>query len=783
MCFRILLPSAQGLNTVTDRSIYNLARALSGPLPADDEPLAAGPGRADAAILLVEDDADLLDSLAALVAGHGYRPDTALGGRQALEMLAGRRYDVMLLDLVMPDVSGQEVLERAATGNLCGKVIVVSGDPSFAGVKHALRCGAFDFVKKPYEGVELIATLESALQRCRQEAEAAAAERRIENSESLHRFMVDNSPDLVYLLDRNGCFTFLNDRVETLLGYRREELLGRHYSEIVEPEHLESARRTFDERRTGQRATHNVELKLKNRLRQGGPRRFQEQGVWVELTAMGVYEDPRERTREGFVGSYGTARDISERKESEEAINFQAYHDLLTRLPNRALLRDRLTLAIAQAERSKRKLAVMFLDLDHFKEVNDNLGHSMGDRLLKAVASRLQGCLRSGDTLSRFGGDEFMLLLPEIRSRDDVVVIADKILDRLSAPFSIDGHQLFVGASIGIAMYPEAGNREEALIQSADIAMYDVKGSQRMGYQFFSEELHRQFSTRINMERELQGALDRQDLTVHYQPQIDLGSGLICGVEALVRWRHPVEGMVDPAQFIALAEETSLAGRIDEFVQAHAFRDTARWRAQGCPGLRVSVNVSPVQAAQDGFPETFITAIESAGLDLDAVIVEITENTLLRDIEGVIPKLRELRRRGIDITLDDFGTGYSSLSYLHQFPVTALKLDRSMVAGIRGDQAGTPVVDAIAAVAGGLNLRFSADGVENRTQLGYLRARGCREAQGFVFSEALPAATVTALLGTRPYRKLILDTVVQESGPRSSAGVSSETAQPASADD
>ncbi len=595
--------------------------------------------------------------------------------------------------------------------------------------------------------------------------------------------MVRNSPDLVYLLDRNGCFTFLNDRVETLLGYRREELLGRHYSEIVEPEHLESARRTFDERRTGQRATHNVELKLKNRLRQGSARRFQEQGVWVELTAMGVYEDPRERTREGFVGSYGTARDISERKESEEAINFQAYHDLLTRLPNRALLRDRLSLAIAQAERSKRKLAVMFLDLDHFKEVNDNLGHAMGDRLLKAVASRLQGCLRSGDTLSRFGGDEFMLLLPEVRTRDDVVVIADKILDRLSAPFSIDGHQLYVGASIGIAMYPEAGNREEALIQSADIAMYDVKGSQRMGYQFFSEELHRQFSTRINMERELQGALDRHDLTVHYQPQIDLGSGLICGVEALVRWRHPVQGMVDPAQFIALAEETSLAGRIDEFVQAQAFRDAARWHDQGCHGLCVSVNVSPVQAAQDDFADAFTAAIEAAGLDPEAVVVEITENTLLRDIEGVIPKLRELRRRGVGITLDSFGTGYSSLSYLHQFPVTALKLDRSMVGGIRGNQADTPIVDAIAAVARGLNLRLSADGVENRTQLAYLRARGCREAQGFVFSEAVPAATVTALLGTRPYRKLILDAVIHDSGSRDGAGDAAQAPQPAAADD
>lgn len=751
---------------MTDRSIHNLARSLIGAAPAGDAVAGVGPGRADAAILLVEDSVELLESLARLVGEHGYRPDRALGGREALSMLSRRRYDVVLLDLVMPDMAGQEVLEQAAAQGQGARFIVLSGDASYAGVKHAMRCGAFDFVKKPFDPSELMASLEAALERCRRDAELAAADLRLESSESLHRFMVDNSPDLVYLLDRHGCFTFLNGRVETLLGFRREELLGRHYSEIVEPEHLEPARRAFDERRTGARAAHNVEVKLRSRLRREGPRRFHEQGVWVELTAMGVYENPRERTRESFVGSYGTARDISERKEAEEQINFQAYHDLLTRLPNRALLRDRLSLAIAQAERNKRKLAVMFLDLDRFKAVNDSLGHTMGDRLLKAVANRLQGCLRSGDTLARFGGDEFMLLLPEVRTRDDVVVIAEKILDRLSSPFGIDGHELFVGASIGIAMYPEAGDREETLVQSADIAMYNVKGSERNGYQFFSEALHREFSTRLSMERELRKALAREDLSVVYQPQIDLGSGHVCGVEALVRWCHPVHGAVDPAQFIALAEETSLAAHVDAFVQQQAFRDVAGWRAQGFDALRVSVNVSPVQAAEDDFVTRFVAAVESAGLDPAAVTVEITENTLLRDIERNVRKLRELRSCGVRITLDDFGTGYSSLSYLHQFPVNALKVDRSFVAAIRSDHGGTPVVDAIGAVARGLGLRLIADGVENRTQLGYLRARGCREAQGFVFSEALPAADLPALLADNPFRQLVLDAVVGEAGPR-----------------
>jgi diguanylate cyclase (GGDEF)-like protein len=475
----------------------------------------------------------------------------------------------------------------------------------------------------------------------------------------------------------------------------------------------------------------------------------------MEITAMGVYTDPRERTRRGFVGTYGTARDITERKEAEEVINFQAYHDLLTRLPNRALLKDRLALAIAQAERNKRKLAVMFLDLDRFKIVNDTLGHTTGDRLLKAVANRLQSCLRSGDTLSRFGGDEFMLLLPEVRTRDDVVVIAAKILERLSAPFSIDGHELFVGASIGIALYPEAGGSEEALIQNADIAMYHVKGGRRNSYQFFSEEMNHQFSTRLTMERELRSALAQEELTVHYQPQIELETGTIIGVEALVRWNHPVQGLVEPEQFLALAEETGLIAQVDGLVQRQAFEDIARWRAQGHPRLTVSVNVSPGQLEQDTFMQQFLAALDAASLEGSAVKVEITEGALLRDIDVIVPRLKELRRMGVDIAIDDFGTGYTSLSYLHQFPINTLKVDRSFVGDIRSDQSGAPVIEAIVAMARGLKLALVAVGVENRTQLRYLLSHGCREAQGFIFSHAVPAAAMERLLADQPYRELL----------------------------
>jgi diguanylate cyclase (GGDEF)-like protein/PAS domain S-box-containing protein len=706
-------------------------------------------------ILIVDDKPELLDSLYQLIVLNGYQADKALGGEQALEALGSNRYDVVLLDLIMPGVSGHDVLDFAAREQLECKIIVVSGDSSFSGVKHALHCGAFDFVKKPYEAGELISTMETALRQCKLETQNLVMEERLKESEELHRFIVNNSPDLVYMLDRNGCFTFLNDRIETLLGYRKNELIGRHYSELVDDDHLEVARNIFNERRTGPRASNNVEMRFKSRLPRRGPRLFHSQAVWMELTAEGVYSDTSERTRENFVGTYGTARDISERKEALEVINFQAYHDLLTHLPNRALLKDRLSLAIAHARRNKRRLAVMFLDLDRFKLVNDTLGHSMGDRLLKAVANRLQSCLRRGDTLARFGGDEFMLLLPEVRTKDDVVVIASKILDRLNSPFVIDGHQLFEGASIGISIYPEAGDSEEALIQNADIAMYQVKGRGKNGYQFFSEEMNSQFSTRLSMERELRNGLAQGELRVFYQPQVSLQDGRITGVEALVRWQHPTKGLVLPADFLPVAEETGLITQIDEFVQTRAFADLAAWRRKGLGDIGVSVNLSAVQLEQESFVDRFVAVLQNSGLSADLVKLELTENTLMQDMDLIIPKLKALRRMGVRIAIDDFGTGYSSLSYLQQFPIQTLKIDRSFVGDIRADESDASIINAIVAMARGLKLDLIAEGVENRTQLRYLHTKGCSEGQGFIFSPAVTAADLQQLLRSNPFERLV----------------------------
>ena len=714
-----------------------------------------------AKLLLVDDKQELLTSLYHLVTLHGYDADQALGGEAAMQALQQDEYDVVLLDLIMPGISGHDILDYAARQKLKCKIIVVSGDSSFSGVKHALHCGAFDFVKKPYEAAELIATMETALRQVRLEHEHEFMESQVKESEELHRFIVNSSPDLVYMLDRNGCFTFINDRITSLLGYDKHELLGKHYAELIDDDDLQTAHNLFNERRTGDRAVKNVEVRLKSKHADRRRGMLHKQSVWTELTAMGVYVDDRERTRENFAGTYGTARDISERKQAQEVINFQAYHDLLTHLPNRALLKDRLNLAITQARRSKRKLAAMFLDLDRFKLVNDTLGHSMGDRLLKAVANRLQSCLRKGDTLSRFGGDEFTLLLPEVRTRDDVVVIAEKILDRLNEPFVIDGHELFVGASIGIAMYPEAGDSGESLIQNADIAMYHVKGRGKNGYQFFSDEMNHQFSTRLNLERELRNGLIQGEFEVFYQPQVSLSTGAITGVEALVRWRHGRRGMVEPGEFLPLAEETGLVLQLDEFVQQQAFHDVAAWHRAGLGEICLAVNLTAVQMEQERFVERFLSTLSASGLDPQFVKLEITENTLMQDMEVIIPKLKAIRDQGVRIAIDDFGTGYSSLSYLHQFPINTLKIDRSFVGDIRADRGDASIIDAIVAMARGLHLDLIAEGVENRTQLNYLREQGCEEVQGFIFSPAVPAPDMARLLQDNTFEDLLQHKVAQ----------------------
>lgn len=703
---------------------------------------AAGP----VSVLVVDDQPRMRESLGALLGSRGYEVELADGGSAALERLErGPVPDLMLLDMVMPGTSGLEVIAAFAARRLDTRIVVLSGEPSFDHVKRALTEGASDFVRKPFEAEELFSTLARVERALDFERRARFAEIRLIESERLHRFMIDHAPDMVYLLDPEGRFTFVNDRVTALLGWSKEALLGQHYAAIVCEEDLQLADFVVNERRTGDRAARDVELRLRSRL---PPHGGGVQGECVvEVTATGIYAVGTAEARRGaFLGTYGIARDVTERKRAQEMVQYQAYHDLLTHLPNRALFHDRLELAVTQAGRNQGRLAVMFLDLDRFKVVNDSLGHTVGDRLLKQVAARLRNCVRGGDTLARFGGDEFCLLLPGVGSQEDAAGVAQKVLDRLASPFQVEGHELFVGASIGISIYPDSGQSGEALIQSADIAMYHVKGRGKNAYAFFLPEMNAKFCSLLALERELRNALAKNELEPYFQPQVDIDSGAIIGVEALARWHHPQRGLVEPIDFIPLAEETGLIVQVDRCIQRKACEAVAAWGRAGHRDLTLSLNVSAAQMEQADFVESMLAMIEATGLAAECLKLEITESVIMREMELIVPKLRRLGARGVRIGIDDFGTGYSSLSYLQRFPVDTLKIDRSFVNDIRGDGTDASIVNAIIHMARGLGLDIVAEGVENELQLSYLQRQGCHQVQGYIYSRPIDRSALETCL-------------------------------------
>lgn len=697
-------------------------------------------------VLIVDDEQAMRTSLSLLLLGAGFASDLAENGAVALKLCQQTEYPVILLDLQMPEVDGHQVLLRLQESGVASRVVVVSGESSFEAVRDSLQQGAYDFVRKPYQAEELLTTLRNALASYRLEKEHRRVENVLKESEGLHRFIVNNSPDFVYVLDESGHFTFVNDTTEELLGYRREELIGRHYTELIYEDDLPLARYVFHERRTGERSTRNVELRLKLKVAEDGVRSFDTHLLSIELSSVGMYNAGHNRESGSFVGTYGCARDMTERKRSEELINFQAYHDQLTSLPNRALFEDRLGQALAHARRYHQALAVIFLDLDRFKLINDTLGHSLGDRVLQDVAERIQGCLRAEDTLSRFGGDEFTVLLPQLESEHDAATVTEKILKRVSDPYLIEGHEMFLSASIGIAMYPEAGETRDALLRAADVAMYHVKGEGKNGFNFYQQSMSIGWGENLSLERDLRRAIEVGQFEIFFQPKVNSIENQIVGMEALIRWRHPERGLIYPNQFIPLAEDSKLIVPIGNWIFWAACSEICRWREQGLPPVRVSINISAIQIEQPDFVDRILETLAEFKIDGTQIEVEVTEYGIMKNREAAARKLGELSSHGITIAVDDFGTGYSSLSYLQHFPVDTLKIDKSFIQKIEDDDSGACIVDAIVSMARGLRLHMIAEGVETEAQLAYLQNLGCDEMQGHLFGAAQSAPQTIELL-------------------------------------
>jgi diguanylate cyclase (GGDEF)-like protein/PAS domain S-box-containing protein len=547
-------------------------------------------------------------------------------------------------------------------------------------------------------------------------------------SEARFRTLAETAPCAI-LIYQGDSFRYVNPAAASITGWDRSALTGRAFWDLVHPDFHHLLRGSRGAGR-GIEAAARQEFRI---VRRDGEER------WLDFSAGQVEFGGRPAT-------LGIAFDVTERKRAEEQIKELAYHDALTGLPNRLLFNDRLAVAVAQAHRSSSRLAVLFLDLDRFKVINDSLGHSLGDRLLQEVGRRLQAGIREGDTVARLGGDEFILLLPGIGRAEDAAKVAEKILDMTKFPVRLEDRELFVTASIGISLYPDDGLDVDSLIKNADTAMYRAKEQGRDNYQLYTHAMNETAVERLALESSLRKALPGGQLVLHYQPLLDLGTGRVHGVEALLRWNHPERGLVAPSEFLSLAEITSLIVPMGPWTLRTACAQARAWQEEGHPALTVAVNLSARQFQQPDLVLQVRRALDETGLPPSSLDLEVTETHAMQNAEATIMTLRELKRIGVRISIDDFGIGYSSLSYLKRLPIDTLKIDQSFVRDITTDPDDAAIATAVIALAHTLKLRVVAEGVETQEQLEFLSARHCDRMQGYLFSRPLTAEECGAFL-------------------------------------
>ena len=559
----------------------------------------------------------------------------------------------------------------------------------------------------------------------------------LQQSEEKYRWLVANLPDVVWVADEAGQPVFVSSNCEGLSGYTPEEVcqpgfwMDRIHPED-QPQVAAAYRALFDEGRP-------IDIEYRFLKKDG-------QWAWLHSRAVNVHERHGKRYRDGLLS------DITERKRMEQKLAHQATHDLLTGLPNRVVFEDRFRQALARARRQSGMAALLYLDLDRFKRINDTLGHVAGDTLIQLAAQRLAGCLRESETLSRNGGDRFTLVLSDVGGPQDAVNVAERILETLSPPFSVKGNEVFLGASIGMALYPRDGVDLPALQRAADSALYAAKRQGKRRIQLSNPEISKEADRRLAIETELHHALERDEISVHYQPQFDLATGRVAGLEALVRWDNPKFGPVPASVLIPIAEESGLIVPIGARVLRDACRQATLWRDAGYGPLQVAVNTSAVQFARGDLAENVAATLAETGLEASHLDLEVTESVIMHDIRETARQLKELKKLGVSVSLDDFGTGYSSLSYLEELPIDNLKIDRKFVQRMNGADNTRTLVQSIVGLAHGLGMRAVAEGVETGEQLEQLKAMGCDRAQSFMLGGPAPALCIEVLLAARADR-------------------------------
>jgi diguanylate cyclase (GGDEF)-like protein/PAS domain S-box-containing protein len=695
-------------------------------------------------VLVVDDTQENIDVLLGILGGC-YTIKVATSGRLALKIaFSAKPPDLILLDVMMPEMDGYEVCRQLKaderTRNI--PIIFLTSKTEVAEEAHGFSLGAEDYIAKPVSAPVVLARVKTHLElydRSRHleglVQERTASLKLAEEQLMLSAKVFESGGECIIITDADERILMANRAFTTVTGYSQEDVIGQT------PRMMSSGRHDadfFNKMWQTLRDTGHWQGEIWDRRKNGE--------IYPEWLSISVVKDATGQ----IVNYIGLFSDITERKAAEAQIEFLAYHDALTELPNRRLAIDRMGLAFAFADRDETKAAILLLDLDNFKAINDSFGHSIGDRLLKEVTESLRMCVRDTDTISRHGGDEFLILLANVSDNDAITGVTEKILEQLENTFLIEGKEISTSLSIGIAVYPDDSKDIDTLLKFADTAMFHAKEAGKNTYQFYSEQMNIDAVEHQRIRIGLRRAVERNEFVLYYQPQIDLSSGVVIGAEALIRWNHPELGLTQPGRFIPTAEESGLIVPMGDWALREACRQAAAWRKAGLPELVVAVNISTMQFKRGNLEQSVCEALAESGLPATCLELELTESILIQNPEKVLETVRRLKSLGIMFSIDDFGTGYSSLSYLKRFSVDKLKIDQSFVRDMINDPNDAVIVRAIIQMARSLNLKTIAEGVENEHLASFLRLQYCDEAQGYHFARPLPPDEFAQYLANSP---------------------------------
>jgi diguanylate cyclase (GGDEF)-like protein/PAS domain S-box-containing protein len=697
----------------------------------------------DECVLLIEaisDDATIILNELGLAADERFRVEWVTDLSSGIERLRSGGVGSVVLDLTLPGYRGAEAFDKLFEAAPRVPILILSAAAAEVTAREAVERGAQDYVvKNQADGYRLRKAVHASMDR-------RGAEANVLEMEAANVALVSIG-EAVLRTDARGKVIYLNQMAETMTGWCRAEALGRPVSEVL---------RIVDGA-SGATVRTVLEIDVEKDKNSSLPTisvycaLIRRDGFEFGIENVVTHIDGRDGRVTGVVVAF---HDVSAARARSDELSRLARHDALTDLPNRILFKDRLTQAISLAVRQGKQLAVMYLDLDHFKKINDSLGHAVGDKLLQSVARRLVSCVRRTDTVSRLGGDEFVILLSQVERGEDAAVSARKIIRAMAAPHIFDNKSLDVRVSIGVSTYPTDGADSNSLMDKADTALYDAKEHGRNTYQFFRPDMNARLAERRLLEGELRYALGRNEFFLHYQPKFNLQTGQITGVEALIRWLHPQRGIVPPGQFVPIAEECGLMLPLGRWVLLEACRQSRAWSDSGLGVVSVAVNVSATEFGDKDFLSEVRAVLIATGVDPSNLELEMTESALMDDAESTLVTLGALKAMGVQLAIDDFGTGYSSFTYLRRFPVDALKLDQSFVQEIVGDPSDANIVSAMINIGNSEKLRVIAEGVETRAQLKFLQRHGCGEGQGYYFSHPVVAGEAGKLLRAGVYEGL-----------------------------